>query len=86
MVGEFCDPIPESNIGNKMLQNMGWIPGMGLGTDGSGIKNPVCAFLRPKRQGLGAGSHTAAHTRSSPRENTSQVLHPKDSSKTVDSS
>ena len=86
LIGEFCEPIPETNIGNKMLQSMGWTPGMGLGLDGSGIKNPVCAFLRPKRQGLGAGSHTAAHVRLSPRESSSQVLHTRDCSKDLDTS
>ena len=87
MIGEFCEPIPESNIGNKMLQNMGWTPGTGLGLDGLGIKNPVCAFLRPKRQGFGAGTHSATHARSSPRESSSSVLQiKKDSSKDLDTS
>ena len=49
------DPIAESNIGNKMLQSMGWSPGTGLGVDGSGIKTPVMATMRPRRQGLGMG-------------------------------
>ena len=55
-VGGDADPIPESNIGNRMLQNMGWMPGTGLGTDGAGIVNPVSAFVRPKRKGLGNDS------------------------------
>ncbi|XP_064621863.1 G patch domain-containing protein 2-like [Lineus longissimus] len=52
-VGDGADPIPDSNIGNKMLQNMGWNPGNGLGPDSSGIKVPIMAYQRPKRQGLG---------------------------------
>lgn len=85
IVGEFCDPIPESNIGNKMLQNMGWIPGMGLGSDGSGIKNPVTAYLRPRRQGLGAGSHLS-HLKAGPCESSSQTLHSPDNRKDLESS
>ncbi|KAK3092484.1 hypothetical protein FSP39_003452 [Pinctada imbricata] len=54
---ENADPIPESNIGNKMLQSMGWTPGSGLGPDGGGIKTPIMAHRRQKRQGLGCSSH-----------------------------
>jgi len=52
-IGDDAEPIPESNIGNRMLQNMGWSPGSGLGAEGSGIKTPVVAYRRPRRQGLG---------------------------------
>lgn len=54
-VGGEADPIPESNIGNRMLQSMGWSPGQGLGAEGTGIKTPLTACLRPHRQGLGCG-------------------------------
>ena len=57
-VGEAAEPIPETNIGNRMLQSMGWTPGSGLGAGGSGIKDPVTAFMRPKRQGLGCSSNS----------------------------
>uniref|UniRef100_A0ABI7W582 G-patch domain-containing protein n=1 Tax=Felis catus TaxID=9685 RepID=A0ABI7W582_FELCA len=50
-VGENAQPILESNIGNRMLQNMGWTPGSGLGRDGKGIAEPIQAMQRPK--GLG---------------------------------
>ncbi|XP_072031081.1 G patch domain-containing protein 2-like [Amphiura filiformis] len=46
-------PIPDNNIGNRMLQSMGWSPGTGLGPGGSGIQEPVKAYIRPKNRGLG---------------------------------
>ncbi|KAK6488913.1 G patch domain-containing protein 2-like isoform X1 [Huso huso] len=52
-VGENAQPIPENNIGNRMLQCMGWSPGMGLGPDGTGISEPIRALQRPKGAGLG---------------------------------
>ncbi|XP_006822164.1 G patch domain-containing protein 2-like [Saccoglossus kowalevskii] len=52
-VGENAAPIPESNIGNRILQNMGWTPGTGLGSEGTGIQEPVLAYMRPKGRGLG---------------------------------
>ncbi|XP_066552644.1 G patch domain-containing protein 2 isoform X2 [Amia ocellicauda] len=52
-VGENALPIPENNIGNRMLQSMGWAPGSGLGPDGKGISEPIRALQRPKGAGLG---------------------------------
>ncbi|XP_071963643.1 G patch domain-containing protein 2-like [Antedon mediterranea] len=52
-VDRYSNPIPNSNIGNQMLQNMGWKPGTGLGADGSGIQEPIRAFQRQKNKGLG---------------------------------
>ncbi|KAG8443761.1 hypothetical protein GDO86_009080 [Hymenochirus boettgeri] len=52
-IGENAQPIPDSNIGNRMLQNMGWTPGSGLGPDGKGISEPIRAHQRPKGLGLG---------------------------------
>ena len=52
-VGDEASPIPESNIGNKMLQNMGWKPGSGLGATGGGMTTPVLAYRRLRRAGLG---------------------------------
>ena len=35
------DGLDESNIGNKMLQKMGWNKGSGLGKSQSGITDPI---------------------------------------------
>ncbi|AWP19896.1 putative G patch domain-containing protein 2 [Scophthalmus maximus] len=53
VVGESAAPIPDTNMGNRMLQSMGWSPGMGLGPEGRGITEPVRATQRPKGTGLG---------------------------------
>ncbi|OVA02493.1 G-patch domain [Macleaya cordata] len=46
--------IDESNVGNRMLRNMGWQEGLGLGKDGSGITEPVQAEGMERRAGLGS--------------------------------
>ena len=50
-------PIPESNIGNKMLKSMGWSPGTCLGSSNSdkNLLNPIQTVKRPNRVGLGYG-------------------------------
>ena len=53
MVGESASPIPDTNLGSRMMQTMGWNPGTGLGPEGRGITEPVRATLRPKGAGLG---------------------------------
>lgn len=53
LVGDNAAPLNEKNIGNQILQNMGWTPGQGLGPSCSGIREPVKAFKRSGRQGLG---------------------------------
>uniref|UniRef100_UPI00358F6A32 G patch domain-containing protein 2-like isoform X2 n=1 Tax=Myxine glutinosa TaxID=7769 RepID=UPI00358F6A32 len=53
IVGETARPIPESNVGSRLLQNLGWIPGTGLGPQGRGITEPIGAVSRPKGTGLG---------------------------------
>ncbi|XP_053498715.1 G patch domain-containing protein 2 isoform X3 [Ictalurus furcatus] len=53
VVGEGVPAIPDSNVGNRMLQNMGWCPGMGLGPEGRGVTEPIRCTQRPKRAGLG---------------------------------
>lgn len=52
IVGHGSGPIKEDNIGNKMLQKMGWTPGTGLGRDSDGITQPIAAVVKAKRTGL----------------------------------
>ena len=52
-VGGHAPVLDETNVGNRMLQGMGWRPGMGLGPEGEGMREPVCAYVRPRRSGLG---------------------------------
>ncbi|KAG2648717.1 hypothetical protein PVAP13_1NG062100 [Panicum virgatum] len=51
--------IDESNVGNRILRNMGWQEGLGLGKDGSGIKEPVQAKSVDVRAGLGSQQRKA---------------------------
>lgn len=53
VVGGDIPLIDETNVGNRMLQGMGWRPGAGLGPDGNGIREPIRAYIRPRRSGLG---------------------------------
>ena len=53
LVGSNAPPIGESNIGNRLLQGMGWKPGSGLGRHENGIQDPLFAEMRPKAAGLG---------------------------------
>ncbi|XP_057873297.1 SUPPRESSOR OF ABI3-5 isoform X2 [Cryptomeria japonica] len=46
--------IDGSNVGNRMLRNMGWQEGSGLGKDGTGIVEPVQAQATEDRAGLGS--------------------------------
>ncbi|CAL5441579.1 unnamed protein product [Camellia sinensis] len=46
--------IDENNLGNRMLRNMGWQEGLGLGKDESGMVEPVKAQAMEKRAGLGS--------------------------------
>lgn len=45
-----------SNVGNRMLRNMGWQEGSGLGKEGTGIVEPVLAQGAGERAGLGSQS------------------------------
>lgn len=54
VVGTVYRPLDETNVGNRMLQSMGWRPGAGLGAESDGIKSPVKAYFRSRRAaGLG---------------------------------
>jgi hypothetical protein len=46
--------IGAENIGNRLLQKMGWKEGQGLGSTGSGIIDPIQAQYREGRAGLGS--------------------------------
>ncbi|XP_075430244.1 RNA-binding protein 5 isoform X2 [Ascaphus truei] len=57
------DGLDNSNIGNKMLQAMGWKEGSGLGRKSQGITAPIQAQVRARGAGLGAkGSSYGANT------------------------
>lgn len=53
LVGGDVPVLDETNVGNRMLQGMGWRPGMGLGPEGEGMREPIRAYVRPRRSGLG---------------------------------
>ncbi|KAL1195914.1 SUPPRESSOR OF ABI3-5 [Cardamine amara subsp. amara] len=70
--------IDESNVGNKMLRNMGWHEGSGLGKDGSGMKEPVQAQGVDRRAGLGSQQKKAdAEFEVQPGDTYRTVLHKK---------
>ncbi|KAF5750691.1 hypothetical protein HS088_TW03G01030 [Tripterygium wilfordii] len=46
-------PIPETNIGFKLLKQMGYTPGSALGKEGSGLAEPVGLEIRRTRVGIG---------------------------------
>ncbi|KAJ2826882.1 squalene synthetase-like protein, partial [Coemansia sp. 'formosensis'] len=54
MVAENAPEVGSSNIGHKMLQQMGWQPGQGLGAKEEGRATPVDVMIRAGRRGLGA--------------------------------
>ncbi|KAJ2565518.1 squalene synthetase-like protein, partial [Coemansia sp. RSA 1836] len=54
MVAENAPEVGSSNIGHKMLQQMGWQPGQGLGVKEEGRATPVDVMIRTERRGLGA--------------------------------
>ncbi|XP_057545373.1 SUPPRESSOR OF ABI3-5 isoform X2 [Amaranthus tricolor] len=66
--------IDESNVGNRMLRNMGWTEGLGLGKDGSGMVEPVQAQSFDTRAGLGSQQK---------KVDPSLEVHPGDSYKTL---
>ncbi|KAI9012999.1 hypothetical protein BC832DRAFT_548551 [Gaertneriomyces semiglobifer] len=53
VVGQSAQPVSTSNIGHRMLLAMGWSPGQALGTEGTGLVDPVEVMVRSRRSGLG---------------------------------
>ncbi|GER27721.1 D111/G-patch domain-containing family protein [Striga asiatica] len=47
-------PIDSSNIGFQLLKKHGWKEGTGLGVDEQGRLEPVQAFVKKNKRGLGA--------------------------------
>ncbi|KAG0167910.1 G patch domain-containing protein 8 [Apophysomyces sp. BC1034] len=57
--------IPETNVGYRLLQRMGWKAGQGLGSQGQGRKDPVPIDLKLDSLGVGkAGEENAYHVSS----------------------
>ncbi|KAJ2722123.1 squalene synthetase-like protein [Coemansia sp. Benny D115] len=54
IVGHGAPVVSKSNVGHKMLQQMGWQPGQGLGANEEGRSTPVDVMIRAGRRGLGA--------------------------------
>lgn len=46
-------PIPQSNVGFKLLKQMGYTPGAALGKEGTGRAEPVGLDIRRSRAGIG---------------------------------
>ncbi|KAL2653047.1 hypothetical protein R1flu_021175 [Riccia fluitans] len=55
--------LDERNVGNRMLRNMGWQEGSGLGKEGTGIVEPVQALGSGERAGLGSSSQRKVDSR-----------------------
>ncbi|XP_078520793.1 RNA-binding protein 10 [Lissotriton helveticus] len=66
------DGLGGDNIGNRMLQAMGWKEGSGLGKKKQGIVNPIEAQSRVRGSGLGARGSTYGGT---PAESFKEALH-----------
>ncbi|CAO1630536.1 unnamed protein product [Parajaminaea phylloscopi] len=60
--------LDSSNIGNRMLQMMGWSEGQGIGLGGTGRQAPVEAVRYAERAGLGSqGAIAASSAASAPK-------------------
>lgn len=58
-----CSAIPQSNIGFKLLKQMGYTPGSALGKEGSGRAEPVSLEIRRGRAGIGTEDPEVAKMR-----------------------
>ncbi|XP_020583012.1 G patch domain-containing protein 11 [Phalaenopsis equestris] len=55
--------IPESNLGFRMLRQMGYKPGTALGKEGCGMAEPVGLYIRRSRAGIGRETPEEAASR-----------------------
>lgn len=67
-------PISDDNKGAKMLQQMGWKKGEGLGKDGSGILDPIRAESYAQSAGIGASIRQDVSTEGSYRDRTMNLV------------
>ncbi|KAI8341117.1 G-patch domain-containing protein [Chlamydoabsidia padenii] len=54
VVGGDASPLSGSNIGHRMLANMGWKEGDSLGVNKDGMAEPIQVVIQSNRRGLGA--------------------------------
>ncbi|XP_075063614.1 SURP and G-patch domain-containing protein 2 [Mixophyes fleayi] len=54
--------LDQQNVGFQMLSKMGWQEGQGLGSSGSGIKNPIKVGAVSAGEGLGVEGQTAGES------------------------
>ena len=73
--GQMADApkVAESNIGNKMLQKMGWKDGQGLGKSNQGRTDIIHAQQRSAGSGLGSGQ-SGGNPNDSYKENARKTL------------
>ena len=53
-VGHAAPKIGETNVGFRMLAQMGWAEGERIGSSMKGIENPLTAIIKTTKAGLGA--------------------------------
>lgn len=54
VVGADAEELGAENIGRQMLEKLGWLPGVGLGTTNVGMLQPVEARVKKTKWGLGS--------------------------------
>lgn len=54
------EKLDSSNLGNRMLQSMGWTEGQGIGASGLGMQGPIETVRYAERAGIGSAPTTSA--------------------------
>ena len=54
IVANDAAPIDADNVGNRLLRNMGWMPGAGLGKQEKGQVEPLKVIYKPDKRGIGS--------------------------------